>query len=252
MVNVDILKRVFSCIDNTSLNSTDTNESIRNFCDNTLLKHSKKLGIDKVASVCVFPVYVGLAHSILQNSSISVATVVGSFPYSMTPIEVKLSEVDYAISKGADELDMVINRGMFFDGDYKNVAREMEMVREKAEKRILKVILETGELKSIENIQHASKLAIESGADFIKTSTGKSSVGATIEAADAILQVIYNYYKNFNKLVGLKVSGRVSTIEDALVYANLAIKYFGVEYINKQYFRIGTSKLTDSLFQFLT
>ena len=246
------LRRVFTCIDNTTLEGSDTHERVEQLCRRSMELHDDARGIDHVAAVCVYPVFVRQARNILINSGIRVASVAGAFPSGQSPLEVKLHEVKYAVDEGADEIDMVISRGSFLEGDYNKVFDEVAAIRAITQGRTLKVILETGELKTPENIMKASELAIDAGADFIKTSTGKIAISATLEAAEAMLTTIKKYYERTGKRVGFKAAGGISTPEEVLKYYQLTERIMGLEYINNQFFRIGASRLTEKLFSFLT
>lgn len=247
----ELYKTLFSCIDNTVLGGDDTAERIEKLCTNSLQMKNEAAGISHVAAVCVYPVFVKQAKTILKDSDIKVASVAGAFPAGQSPIEVKISEVRYALEQGADEIDMVISRGSFLEGNFNKVQDEVAQIKQACGEKTLKVILETGELKTAENIYKASMLAIEGGADFIKTSTGKISVGATLEAAECMLKSIRDYREKTQKWVGFKAAGGISTPEEALQYYKLAQNVLGEKEINNQKFRIGASRLTDKLFDVL-
>lgn len=247
----ELYKTLFSCIDNTVLGGDDTAERIEKLCTNSLQMKNEAAGISHVAAVCVYPVFVKQAKTILKDSDIKVASVAGAFPAGQSPIEVKISEVRYALEQGADEIDMVISRGSFLEGNFNKVQDEVAQIKQACGEKTLKVILETGELKTAENIYKASMLAIEGGADFIKTSTGKISVGATLEAAESMLKSIRDYREKTQKWVGFKAAGGISTPEEALQYYKLAQNILGEKEINNQKFRIGASRLTDKLFDVL-
>lgn len=240
----ELAQRVFSCIDNTTLNGTDNEKHVETFC-----RHTMEMG--HVAAVCVYPRFVSIARKTLVGSGIRVASVAGAFPHGQLPIALKVEEVKYAIGEGADEIDMVLSRGTLLTGEDNEVRDEVAMMKEACQGRTLKVILETGEL-SPTLIAKASQLAIDGGADFIKTSTGKISVGATLEAAEIMLNVINENVKKSKKTVGFKAAGGISTPEEALAYAEMAKKIMGDNFIKNQTFRIGASRLTDRLFAFLT
>ncbi len=208
--------------------------------------------LGRVAAVCVYPRFVSVAKRVLENSGIMVASVAGAFPHGQLPINLKVEEVKYAIGEGADEIDMVLSRGALLAGEDNVVRDEVAMMKEVCQGKTLKVILETGELPSPTLIRKASTLAIEGGADFIKTSTGKIGVGATLEAAEVMLKCIADSVKINKKRVGFKAAGGISTPEEALAYAEMAKKILGEEYINNQSFRIGASRLTDRLYSILT
>jgi len=248
----ELARRVFSCIDNTTLNGTDNEAQVEAFC-----RHTLEMG--SVAAVCVYPRFVAAARKILDGSGIKVASVAGAFPHGQLPIHLKVEEVKYAIGEGADEIDMVMSRGALLAGEEDLVRDEVAMMKEACQGRTLKVILETGELSNSSLTTHhsslvatASQLAIDGGADFIKTSTGKIAVGATLGAAEVMLNCIKENVKKGKKTVGFKAAGGISTPEEAFAYAEMAKKIMGDNYINNQTFRIGASRLTDKLLAILT
>ena len=242
----ELALRVFSCIDNTTLNGTDNEAQVEAFCHHTL-----DLSPLRVAAVCVYPRFVAVARKTLVGSGIRVASVAGAFPHGQLPIALKVEEVKYAVGEGADEIDMVLSRGALLAGEDNLVSDEVSLMKEACQGRTLKVILETGEF-SPTLIAKASQLSIDGGADFIKTSTGKIAVGATLEAAEIMLTVINENVKKGKKRVGFKAAGGISTPEEALAYAEMAKKIMGDDFVNNQTFRIGASRLTDRLFAFLT
>lgn len=246
------LRQVFSCIDNTTLEGSDTKARVSALCRRSLELHSQALGLSHVAAVCVYPVFVRQARLELEGSDIKVASVAGAFPAGQSPLSVKLQEIRYALDEGADEIDMVISRGALLEGDDQRVFDEIAAIRELTNGLTLKVILETGELQTRENMVRASQLAIDAGADFIKTSTGKIAVSATLEAAEAMLQTIKKHYDLTGRMVGFKAAGGISTPEEVLKYAQLFDSIIGNKFANKQYFRIGASRLTERLYSFLT
>ena len=241
----ELARRVFSCIDNTTLNGTDNEAHVATFC-----KHTMEMG--QVAAVCVYPRFVSVARKTLAGSEIKVASVAGAFPHGQLPIALKVEEVKYAIGEGADEIDMVLSRGALLAGEDTLVRDEVALMKEACQGRTLKVIMETGELPSPTLIAKASQLSIDGGADFIKTSTGKIGVGATLEVAEIMLTVINENVKKGKKRVGFKAAGGISTPEEALAYAEMAKKIMGEDYVKNQTFRIGASRLTDRLFAILT
>ena len=245
MIDKELARRVFSCIDNTTLNGTDNEAHVEAFC-----RHTMEMGA--VAAVCVYLRFVAVAKKTLADSGIRVASVAGAFPHGQLPIALKMEEVKYAVNEGADEIDMVLSRGALLAGEDNLVRDEVALMKEACQGKTLKVILETGELPSPTLIAKASQLAIDGGADFIKTSTGKIGVGATLEAAEVMLNVINENVKKSKKWVGFKAAGGISTPEEALAYAEMAKKILGDDYINNQKFRIGASRLTDRLFAILT
>ncbi|MBQ0141480.1 MAG: deoxyribose-phosphate aldolase [Prevotellaceae bacterium] len=248
----DALRQVFTCIDNTTLEGCDNRARVQTLCERSLKLQDQSLQIGHVAAVCVYPVFVRQARQLLSGSGIKVASVAGAFPSGQSPLPVKLQEIKYALDEGADEIDMVISRGSFLEGDYAKVFDEIAAIRSLVADRTLKVILETGELQSEANIAKASEIAIEAGADFIKTSTGKIAVSATLEAAKVMLESIKKHHDNTGKWVGFKAAGGISTPEEVLKYYQLAVSIVGKEQTTNQFFRIGASRLTDRLFSFLT
>ena len=241
----ELARRVFSCIDNTTLNGTDNEAHVAAFC-----QHTMEMG--NVAAVCVYPRFVSIARKTLAGSGIKVASVAAAFPHGQLPIALKIEEVKYAIGEGADEIDMVLSRGALLAGEESLVRDEVALMKKACQGRTLKVILETGELPSPTLIAKASQLAIDGDADFIKTSTGKIGVGATLEAAEIMLTVINENVKKGKKRVGFKAAGGISTPEEALAYAEMAKKIMGEDYVNNQTFRIGASRLTDRMHAILT
>ncbi len=241
------LKTIFCCIDNTSLNDDDTQKKISELCDSTLQMASTAA----VAAVCVYPLFVKTARRILQGSGIRVASVAGAFPSGQSPLSVKLEEVQYALDEGADEIDMVINRGAALEDNWQQVYDEVAAIREVCKERTLKVILETGVLLSPTLIAKAAQVAMEAGANFIKTSTGKIPVGATPEAAKTMLKTLADYVKISKRMVGFKASGGISSPDEALLYYRLFRQYMRVDKVTNQIFRIGSSRLTGQLFALL-
>lgn len=245
---------IFTCIDNTTLNGSDSPKTVSEFCRNTSLLSVPGNGIRQhVASVCVYPSFVGIAKKQLASTTIRVASVAGGFPAGQTSQHVKTEEIRYVVEEGADEVDFVINRGRFLDGDLQYVSDEIEAAKSVCGNSVkLKVIIETGELKTMANIYNASMLALRAGADFIKTSTGKIPLGATPEGAFAMLSALCDFMKNSKKTVGFKAAGGISTPEEALFYYLLYKKIISVQNITNQNFRIGTSRLTVQLQNILT
>ena len=248
----DCLRHVFTCIDNTTLEGSDTHERVEKLCRRSIELQDKSKGIGHVAAVCVYPVFVRQARGYLQGSGIRVASVAGAFPAGQSPLPVKLQEIRYALDEGAEEIDMVISRGAFLEGDYNRVFDEIAAIRNETAGRTLKVILETGELQSAANIEKASELAIDAGADFIKTSTGKIAVSATLEAAEVMLKTIKKHHEKTGRWVGFKAAGGISMPEEVLKYYLLAEQIVGKEQTTNQFLRIGASRLTERLFSFLT
>ena len=237
------LKTIFQCIDFTTLEAFDNETKINDFCSKALSFKDNDLHIS-VPAVCIYSPFVRQAKELLRGSCIKVATVACAFPSGQMPFELKRREVEYCVEQGADEVDMVISRGTFLAGRLDEVYEEIKSVREACAPPVrLKVILETGELKSVENIRRASEIAINAGADFIKTSTGKSPVSATPLAAIIMCDTIKEYFEATGRMVGFKPAGGMSTIDDALTYFYIVREVLGDRWLNKDYFRVGTSRL---------
>jgi len=245
-----MLTALFSCIDHTSLNGTDTEQHIRTFCADAV-KMRLPQG-EHVAAVCVYPSFVALAKSCLKDSAIKVAAVTGGFPHGQLPLSLKVDEVCYAVEQGADEVDFVINRGYILSGEDKRVTEEVMEAKKACGNSHLKVIIESGELPDLECIYKTASLVLDAGADFVKTSTGKIPVGATPEAAFAMINAVYDFVKKQDKKVGFKAAGGISTPLDALMYMQIMKKILNVNFVNNQVFRIGTSRLTTQLYKILT
>ena len=242
----ELLTKLFNSIDYTTLESTDNAEKIDKFCAKAMSFPgiAKKL---KVPAICIYSPFIAQAKRILKDSGIRIATVACCFPTGQMPIEVKIKEVEYCVEQGADEVDMVISRGTMLRGDYETVGQEIAAVKKACNGRTLKVILETGDLATIENIRRASIIAIENGADFIKTSTGKSAESATPRAAIIMLDTIKEYHEMTGKKVGFKPAGGMKTIDDAITYLMLTENIIGKEWIQPMLFRLGTSRLADKI-----
>ena len=240
-------KTIIGCIDLTTLEGTDNTEKVTKLCETAVSFRDDKRGIPATASVCVYPRFVALAKSKLQGTGVKVASVAGAFPAGQLPIELKVAEVSYAVVQGADEIDMVISRGSFLEGRYQEVYDEICAIRKACEGKILKVILETGELQTPQNIFRASQLAIHAGADFLKTSTGKIAVNATPEAFWVMMFAIRQHFHDHGKRVGIKVAGGVSTPEQAYTYLHIWRQNMGKEWLTPELFRVGTSRLAGKL-----
>jgi deoxyribose-phosphate aldolase len=243
----EALSFALSCIDLTSLEGSDTDAKIIDLCD-----RASTYFLPQTAAVCVYPVFVKLAKNRLLHSKVRVASVAGGFPSGQIPIANKLQEIKYAIEEGADEIDVVISRGKFLEGKYDIVFDEIHAIKSICKNTVLKVILETGELSTAANIFKASETAIEAGADFIKTSTGKISVSATPEAFTCMLLAIKSYYQKTGKKIGIKPAGGIADTETVLLYIKLLEGVLGKEWLNKTCFRIGASRLAEKLFGFLS
>lgn len=200
-----------------------------------------------VAAICVYPNFADIVKNTLQVDGINIACVSGGFPSSQTFIEVKVAETALAIADGADEIDIVISIGKFLSGDYETMCEEIQELKEVCKERHLKVILETGALKTASNIKKASILSMYSGADFIKTSTGKQQPAATPEAAYVMCEAIKEYYQKTNNKIGFKPAGGINTVNDAIIYYTIVKEILGEEWLNNRLFRLGTSRLANLL-----
>lgn len=243
--NKEVYKRLYSCIDLTSLNATDTREDIWKFTEK-VNEQDGASDVANVAAICVYPNFIETVKEAL-TADVKIASVAGGFPSSQTFTEVKIAETALAVASGADEIDIVLNLGFFLDENYEELSEEIDEIKHACREAKLKVILETGALKSAKNIMKASLLALYSGADFIKTSTGKGYEGATLEAAYVMCTAIREYTAKTGRKVGFKASGGISTTADAVKYYTIVKEVLGEEYLNNEYFRIGASRLADNL-----
>lgn len=246
------LKMVLSMIDLTTLEGKDTPGKVRQMCFKAAHLHDAYPNLPSVAAVCVYPSMVNLAKSIVGVHGINVASVSTAFPSGQAPLEVKLADTKFAVENGADEIDMVISRGKFLAGEYTFVFDEIAAIKEVCGMARLKVILETGELTTLDNVRKASDIAIYAGADFIKTSTGKIQPAATMQVTYTMLQAIRDYYDETGKMVGMKPAGGISNAKLALHNLVMVKEVLGQEWLNNQWFRFGASSLAnDVLMQIL-
>jgi len=244
----DVLKIIHNCIDLTTLTTLDTKESVCGMVENVVNNYEGTCpDVINVAAICVYPVFVGAVKQVLTAKDVKVAAVAGGFPSSQTFIEIKVAETALARKAGADEIDVVVNLGCFMEEDYETLSDELSEIKDSCQGAKLKVILETGALTSAENIRKAAILAVYSGADFIKTSTGKGYPGATPEAVFVMCNVIREYARLSGRMVGIKVSGGVNTAEDAVQYYTIVKEVLGDKWLNKNFFRIGASRLTEDI-----
>jgi len=236
-----------SCIDLTTLNSTDNHTEAEKFALRVSGFQDEFPGLPNVAAICVYPTLVEPVKKNLYAHGVKIASVCAGFPSSQTYLEVKVLETKMAIEKGATEIDIVLNLGNFLDSDYAAVIQEISILKKACGSAHLKVILETGALKSHKNIWKASQLAMQAGADFIKTSTGKLEPAATPEAAWVMCSAIKNYYEKTNKMVGFKAAGGIVETADALQYIAIVKTVLGDQWLNNKLFRIGASRLANNL-----
>lgn len=240
--NVDVYKQCFNAIDLTALNSTDTVESITKMVERVNAFESEYPELPNVAAICTYPNFAVVVKGALEVSNVEVAVVAGGFPSSQTFQEIKTAESSLAVADGATEVDIVLNLGLFYVGNYEEACDEIAEIKESIRNARLKVILETGALKTAADIKKASILSMYSGADFIKTSTGKVYPGATLEAAYVMCKCIKEYYDKTGNMVGFKVAGGVSSTDDAVKYYTIVKEILGEKWMNNKYFRIGTSR----------
>ena len=246
------LKMVLSMIDLTTLEGKDTPGKVKQMCFKAAHLHDGHPGLPTVAAVCVYPSMVGLAKSIVGAHGIKVASVSTAFPSGQAPLEVKLADTKYAVDHGADEIDMVISRGKFLAGEHSFVFDEIAAIKEVSGAARLKVILETGELATLDNVRRASDIAIYAGADFIKTSTGKIQPAATLQVTYTMLQAIRDYYDETGVMVGMKPAGGISNSKLALHNLVMVKEVLGQEWLTNEWFRFGASSLAnDVLMQIL-
>lgn len=243
----EVLKQIHGFIDLTSLTSIDTKESIWKLVEKVNDFEGTRPDIPNVAAICTYPLFVETVKQALTAQEVKIAAVAGGFPSSQTFTEVKIAETAMAVMQGADEIDIVINLGYFMEENYEEIAEEIQEIKDSCRESKLKVILETGALTTPEYIQKAAILALYSGADFIKTSTGKGYPGATPEAVYTMCQVIKKYHSITGKRIGIKVSGGVRTAEDAVSYYTIIKEVLGNDWLNKELFRIGASSLLNDL-----
>lgn len=244
---LEVKKLLFNCIDLTTLKCTDSEESVLRFTEKVNEFDDKYPDLKNVATICVYPNFAKIVSESLEVESVGVACVSGGFPSSQTFQEIKVAETAMAIHDGATEIDIVLNVGRFLSGDYESVCDEIEELKSICGEKHLKVILETGALKSVENIKKASVLSIYSGADFIKTSTGKESPAATPEAAYVMCSTIKEYHAKTGCKIGFKPAGGINTVHDALIYYTIVKEVLGEEWLNNSLFRLGTSRLANLL-----
>ncbi|HYC40434.1 MAG TPA: deoxyribose-phosphate aldolase [Chitinophagaceae bacterium] len=241
------LKLVLNMIDLTTLEGKDTEGKVRQLCYKAMHLHDSLPGIPTVAAVCVYPSMVKVAKKALVGSGILVASVATGFPSGQASREVKIRDTKFAVSEGADEVDMVISRGKFHAGEYNYVFDEIAAIREACGNARLKVILETGELGTFDKIRRASDIAMYAGADFIKTSTGKIQPAATLPVTLVMLEAIRDYYYRIGRMVGMKPAGGISKSKLALHYLVMVKEVLGEAWLNNEWFRFGASSLANDV-----
>lgn len=247
-LNEKVYKTCFACTDLTSLGSADSHDKIESFALKAVDLRKHFPDMPNVASICVYPVFVETVGLVVGSSNMSITSVAGGFPSSQTFLEVKMLEAAMAVENGADEIDVVISIGELFAGEYDLMGNELAMLRDEiGEDTVFKVIIESGLLAKPHLIREASLIAMAAGADFIKTSTGKTEVSATPEAVIVMCAAIKDYYEATGRKVGIKVAGGISSVEDAVLYYSIAEHILGSEWLSPELFRIGASSLADNL-----
>lgn len=245
--SLDTMKLLFNCIDLTTLKATDSPQSVAQFTERVNQFEQDHADLPNVAAICVYPNFSPIVRTVLDVTEVNIACVSGGFPSSQTFPEVKVAETALAVEGGADEIDIVMNLGNFLDDDWEEVCDEITELKHACRDAHLKVILETGALRTAERIRAASILAMYSGADFIKTSTGKEFDGASLEAAYVMCQCIKEYHEQTGRMVGFKPSGGVRTADEALAYYTIVKHVLGEKWLDNEYFRIGASGLANNL-----
>lgn len=246
--NIEVYKSCYAAIDLTTLSCNDSIESVTAFARKAVDFYAKYPNIPNVASICVYPAFVETVGVAVDGTPMRITSVAGGFPASQTYLEVKALEVAMAIENGADEVDIVMNVGKMLTGAYDEAANEVEVLRGEMDKEIvLKVIIESGALKTPDLIRKASLLSMFAGTDFVKTSTGKIDVAATPEAAVVMCHAIKDYYDKTGRKVGFKAAGGVRTAEDAALYYTIVEEILGKEWLSQELFRIGASSAANNL-----
>lgn len=238
---------VLNMIDLTTLEGKDTEGKVKQLCYKAMHPHDAIPGLPTVAAVCVYPSMVKVAKKAVEGSGIKIASVATAFPSGQAPRDVKIRDTRYAVDQGADEVDMVISRGKFHSGEYNFVFDEIAAVKEACGEARLKVILETGELGSFDKVRRASDIAMQAGADFIKTSTGKIQPAATMPVTLVMLEAIRDHYYKTGRMVGMKPAGGISKSKLALHYLVMVKEVLGEDWLNNEWFRFGASSLANDV-----
>ena len=249
---VEVKKFLLNSVELTTLKTTDSEESVLKFVEKVNEFDDKYPELGHVATVCVYPNFAKICHDTLENEEVEIACVSGSFPSSQTFIEVKVAETALAIKDGATEIDIVMPVGKFLSEDYESVADDIAELKAVCGDKKMKVILETGCLKTASNIKKASILSMYAGADYIKTSTGKLEPAATPEAAFVMCQAIKEYYEKTGIQIGFKPAGGMKTVKDALTYYTIVKEVLGEKWLTNQWLRLGTSSLANKLLSDIT
>jgi deoxyribose-phosphate aldolase len=241
------LKLALNMIDLTTLEGKDTEGKVKQMCYKAMHVADDIPGLPTVAAVCVYPNHVKTAKQVLKDSNVKIASVVTAFPSGNSTLQIKLDDTRLAIESGADEVDMVISRGEFLKGNYNFVFDEIAAIKNACGKARLKVILETGELSTLDNVRKASEIAIYAGADFIKTSTGKIQPAATMPVTLVMLEAIKDHYLKTNVMIGMKPAGGISTAKNALQYLVMLNETLGSKWMTNEWFRFGASSLANDI-----
>ncbi|PHR30760.1 MAG: deoxyribose-phosphate aldolase [Fluviicola sp.] len=241
------LKMALNMIDLTTLEGKDTPGKVKQMCYKAMHLHDAHPGLPTVAAVCVYPSMVKIAVNEVKGSGVKVASVSTAFPSGQAPMDVKISDTKFAVDAGADEIDMVISRGKFLSGDYNFVFDEIATIKEACGAARLKVILETGELVTLDNVRRASDIAMHAGADFIKTSTGKIQPAATMQVTYTMLEAIRDFHLLTGRMVGMKPAGGISNSKLALHNLVMVKETLGNEWLSNEWFRFGASSLANDV-----
>lgn len=241
------LKMVLNMIDLTTLEGKDTPGKVKQMCYKAMHLHDAHPGLPTTAAVCVYPSMVSVAKEAVKGSDVKIASVSTAFPSGQAPMSVKLDDTRFAVDCGADEIDMVISRGKFLSGEYQFVFDEIAAIKEACGKARLKVILETGELVTLDNVRKASDIAIHAGADFIKTSTGKVQPAATMQVTYTMLMAIKDHFDRTGVMIGMKPAGGISTAKAALHYLVMVKETLGDAWLSNEWFRFGASSLANDV-----
>lgn len=244
---IEVKKFLMGSVELTTLKTTDSEESVLNFTEKVNEFENAYPALPHIATICVYPCFAQIVSQSLEVEGVEVACVSGSFPSSQALIEVKIAETALAIKDGATEIDMVMSVGKYLSGDYETVCDEISEMKATCGDKKMKVILETGCLKTATDIKRASLLAMYAGADYIKTSTGKLEPAATPEAAYVMCQAIKEYYDQTGIQIGFKPAGGMNTVHDALVYYTIVKEVLGEKWLTNQWLRLGTSRLANLL-----
>ena len=243
----EVKKFLFGSIELTSLKCTDSDESIMAFTEKVNQFDTQYANLPHVATICVYPCFAQVVRDTLEVEGVEIACVSGSFPSSQALIEVKVAETALAVKDGATEIDIVMPVGKFLSGNYEEMCEDIQELKETCGDAAMKVILETGCLKTASNIKKASILSMYAGADYIKTSTGKEKVAATPEAAYVMCQAIKEYYDETGIQIGFKPAGGINSVMDALIYYTIVKEVLGEKWLTNKWFRLGTSRLANML-----